>query len=120
VPCWPSVPEAAYFSVCSLSGVFEGGGAGVSGDESAFIEALDMEVKAAAHDALVQGWLWANRPNRPVRARPRRPQQPARRERLKELHRLAPLQKMLETNPLWSWVPHEGEKQWKLENGPGP
>jgi hypothetical protein len=62
VPCWPSVPEAAYFSVCSLSGVFEGGGAGVSGDESAFIEALDMEVKAAAHDALVQGWLWANRP----------------------------------------------------------
>jgi hypothetical protein len=30
VSCWPSVPEAAYFSVCSLSGVFEGGGAGVS------------------------------------------------------------------------------------------
>jgi phage terminase large subunit-like protein len=37
-------------------------------------------------------------------------------ERLKELHRLAPLQRLLETNPLWSWVPHEGEKQWKLEN----
>jgi hypothetical protein len=30
VSCWASVPEAAYFSVCSLSGVFEGGGAGVS------------------------------------------------------------------------------------------
>jgi hypothetical protein len=32
VPCRASVPEAAYFSVCSLSGVFEGGGAGVSED----------------------------------------------------------------------------------------
>jgi hypothetical protein len=31
VSCRASVPEAAYFSVCSLSGVFEGGGAGVSG-----------------------------------------------------------------------------------------
>jgi hypothetical protein len=32
VSCRASVPEAAYFSVCSLSGVFEGGGAGVSED----------------------------------------------------------------------------------------
>jgi hypothetical protein len=38
-------------------------------------------------------------------------------ERRRELQRLAPLQKMLDSNPLWSWVPHEGEKGWKLEHG---
>jgi hypothetical protein len=38
-------------------------------------------------------------------------------ERRRELQRLAPLQKMLDSNPLWSWVPHEGEREWKLEQG---
>src|SRR4051812_23572029 len=38
-------------------------------------------------------------------------------ERQEAISRLAQFKRLVESNPLWSYVPHEGEKEFKVEHG---